>query len=681
MKKFLALLLLVTVLVAGMSFAVSAKTTLLDAKLIINGKTQTLKTHIEKDGAMYFVSVTELSDYDFTYSITDDEYVLTRYSTEIRVPKTGSTIYKNGKGFTCANAVRNVSEQNGTFYIFANILNEIFGNAQGTISDTQISIKLNAFTSTTAKTVKGKISLASGTAPAPIEYAVDVIGSETFTTKVQIAAGESSVNYSVPVYSDDTNFVIRCRQLNTDVTGYTNVNYYSYKETVSSPLKASSVGVATEVTADFSIPKSVTVSGNITGSGDGYIIVENSAGDVIGSTEFYSSSSAGYSVTIPGNSEGSYIRYKIYSGDGIVRYGYFNGTGTSAFESDAAVQNISINSVFNMNILTGKTISGTLVWNNSNASYCTIRAMTLDGKYITDANVYTSDAESFSIVVPSDKYTEYMLVVNTDDNTYAKYASSNGLTSRRSEAYVYNVSAGNMDYAILTIDDNAKTNVLYGQLKLPDGLIATEDINVYVYAGALTKNTSVTNGAYTIAETYTTNVTIPAGKKSVDYAISLGDSYAGEQIALGYISGGAAIANGYFDGYSKTLFSTDKDISFNAEKINNIDLVVVTDSVVDVTAVKDSDGNAYTSASKNKNTVNVTINNLTNITRTGTLFVGAYNSENLLISSAYTDYTIDGLASKSITAEMFGDAENAKFLKIFTIDENGTLITRDIVIL
>lgn len=681
MKKFLALLLLVTVLVTGMSFAVSANTTLLDAKLIINSKTQTLETHIEKDGAMYFVSVTELTDYDFTYSITDDEYVLTRYSTEIRVPKTGSTIYKNGKGFTCANAVRNVSEQNGTFYIFANILNEIFGNGQGKISDTEINIKLNAFSATTAKTVSGKVALASGTAASAMEYSVDVIGSETFTTNVTIPAGSASANYTIPVYSDDTNFIIRCRQLNTDVTGYSPVSYYAYKGTVTSPLNASSVGIATTLTADFAIPKSVTVSGNIAGDGDGYIIVENSTGDVIGSTEFYSSSSTGYSVTLPGNTEGAYVRYKVYSGDGIVRYGYFTGNGTSAFANDAAVQNTAINNVFNMNILTGKTISGSLTWNNENASYCTIRAMTTDGKYITDANVYTSDATTFSIVVPSDEYTNYMLVVNTNDSTYSKYASTTGLTAKRTEASIYNVASGDVGYAMVVVDDNAVTSELYGQLKLPDGLVATEDMNVYVYAGALTKNSSVVDGAYSIAETYTTNVTIPAGKKSVDYSISLGDSYNGEKIALGYISGGSSIANGYFDGYNKTLFSTDKDISFSAEKINNIDLYVVTDSVVDVTAVKDADGNAYTSASSNKNSVSVTIKNLTNITNTGTLFVGAYNSENVLVSSAYESFEIVGLSSMVITADMFGDADNAKFLKIFTIDENGSLVSRDIVIL
>jgi len=679
MKKFLAILLLTVVLVSGLSICASA-TTLLDAKLVINGKTQTLETHIEKRGAMYFVSVTELDDYGFTYSINDDEYVLTRYSTEIRVPKTGSTIYKNGKGITCANAVQNVSEQNGTFYIFANILNEIFGNGQGTISDSEINIKLNAFNATTSKTVKGKITL-SGTASAAMEYAVDVIGSETFTANVTIPAGASSVNYTVPVYSEDTNFLIRCRQLNTDVTGYAPVSYYSYKETVTSPLKASSVGVATEITADFSISKAVTVSGNITGNGDGYIIVENSAGDVIGSTEFHSSSSSSYSIVLPGNTTDAYVRYKIYSGDGIIRYGYYNVNGTSAFQSNAQAQNITANSVFNMNILTGKTISGTLDWSNSDASYCTVRAMTLDGKYITDANVYTSDATSFSIVVPSDEYSEYMLVVNTDDNTYSKYASYTGLTSKRAEAYVYNVSGGNVTHASVVIDDNAKTSVLYGQLKLPDGLVAAEDMEIYVYAGALTKNTSVANGAYSIAESYTTTATIPAGKSSVDYSISLGDSYAGEKIALGYISGGSAIANGYFDGFDKTLFSTDKDISFSAEKINNIDLYVVTDSNIDVTAIKDINGAAYTSASANKNTVKVSLNNLTNITLGGNLFVGAYDAENVLISSAYANYTLEGSKTTEITVTMFGDAENAKFLKIFTIDENGNLVARDIVIL
>ncbi len=677
MKKFLATLLVFTMLLCCIS--VSA-TTLLDAKLVINGKTQTLETHIEKRGSMYFLSVSELTDYGFTYSITDDAYVLTRYSTEIRIPKTGSTIYHNGRGFTCANAVQNPSLQNGSYYVFANIIKEFYCSS-ATISDTELNFRLSTFSATTAKNVTGTVSLASGTASTPIELSIDVIGSETFSSRVTIPAGSSSVTYSVPVYCEDTNYVIRCRQLNTEATGYAPVCYYSYMGTVSTPVNASSVGIATNITANISLPKTVNVSGNISGIGDGYVIVENSAGDVIGSTEFFSSSSSSYSITLPDNTNDAYIRYKLYSGDGVVRYGYLSESGTTGFRSEAASQSISINSVFNMDILTGRTISGSLTWANTDASYCTVRAMTLDGKYITDANVYTSDASSFSIVVPSDEYTEYMLVINTDDNSYSKYASTTGLTSRRSEANVYDVSVADYDIAMVTIDDNAKTSELYGRLILPDGLVATEDMNISVYAGALTKNTSVTNGAYSIAKTYTTNVTIPAGKSSVDYTISLGDSYAGEQIALGYISGGSSIANGYFDGYNKTIFSTDKDISFSAEKINNIDLYVVSDSKIDVTEIKDINGNIYNSASTDKNTVVVTLKNLTNITKNGTLFVGAYNSENVLVSSAYVEYALDGSTSNNLTAKMFGDAADAKFLKIFTLDENGSLIARDIIIL
>ncbi len=679
MKKFLALFLSVVLVISLLTIVASA-TTLLDSTLTIDNKTQTLKTHIEKKDGMYFISVSELADFNFTYTITPDEYVITRFDTEVRVAKKGNIIFLNGQQINFEKAVENVSVQNGTFYVNANILKDYFCSS-ASLSDTTINLTLNSFQPTVAKTVSGTVTLAEGTASSAMKYSIDVIGTQTFSANATIPEGSSSVNFTVPVYCTDTNYILRCRQLNTDVSDYSPITYFSYKGTVTNPVNASSLGIETNTSVNISIPKVVTVSGNIEGVGEGYVIVENSAGDVIGSTEFYSSSSSSYSVTLPGNTESAYVRYKIYSGDGVVRYGYYATNGTSAFENDSAIQSISINSVFNMNILTGKTISGSLIWNSTDAEYCTVRAMTLDGKYITDANVYTKDATTFSIVVPSDNYTEFMLVINTDDSTYSKYASANGLTSKRTEAIVYDISSGNADNASVVIDNNSKTSVLYGQLKLPDGLVATENMDIYVYAGALTKNSSVTGGAYSIAETYKTNVTIPAGKSSVDYTISLGDSYAGEKIALGYISGGSSIANGYFDGYNKTLFSTDKDISFSAEKINNIDLYVVTESVIDVIAIKDANGNAYTSNTENKNFVSVTIDNLTNISRTGTLFIGAYNSENLLISSAYENYNLEGSSTYVINAEMFGDAENAKFLKIFTLDENGTLIARDIVIL
>lgn len=679
MKKLLSLLLSVTLCVSAFVLPASAKA--VDTGLIINGSTKNLTTHIEYANDIYYVSVQELSNDGFTYSITNDCYVLTRYGTELKIDKKGDTVYKNGSSSSFENAVILPSVQNGSFYIAADLLKNCFCSS-ATINSSAVNLTLSAFSSTVSKTVSGKISLASGTATSDMEYSVDVIGSDTFSAKVTIPSGSSSVTYSVPVYSADTNFIIRCRQLNSaSVSGFASVCYYSYKETVTSPLDASSVGIATNAVANITVPSSITVTGDISGIGDGYLIVENSAGDVLGSSEFYSSSSTGYSVTLPGNTNDAYIRYKIYSGDGIVRYGYYTNNGTSGFKSDAAVQSISLNSVFNMEILTGKTISGTFNWNNSDASYCTVRAMTLDGKYITDANVYTKDTDTFGIVVPSDEYTEYLLVVNTDDSSFAKYASSTGLTTARADAIVYNVADGNISDASITVDENAKVRALYGRLILPDGLTATSDMSVTLYAGALTKNASVENGAYSIAKTYTTSVVIPAGKSSVDYSINLGTSYNGEKIALGYVSGVSSVANGYFDGYNKTLFSTDKDISFNAEKINNIDLYVVTDSPVDITSVKDSNGNDFTASSANKSDVVVTAENLTNIDREVTLFVGAYDATNTLISSGYVTFTAEGSSSKAVTVNMFGDAETAKFLKILTIDQNGWLVARDIVIL
>ena len=40
-----------------------------------------------------------------------------------------------------------------------------------------------------------------------------------------------------------------------------------------------------------------------------------------------------------------------------------------------------------------------------------------------------------------------------------------------SRGYVYNISSGDVSDASIVIDDNAKTSELYGQLKLPEGLV------------------------------------------------------------------------------------------------------------------------------------------------------------------------------------------------------------------
>lgn len=673
MKKFLALLMLITVCLAGfttVSFAAPV-----NLSLTVNGSAVTLSTHIEYSNSMYYISVSELEAFGFTYTENSSQYVLTRYNNELRVDKNSNTIYKNGVGSTFANAVVLPSKQNGTFYVSTQLVKDVFGGTVA-VSGTTIALTLPNFASDPAKTVNGTVSLGSGKASKDISLAITAFSdADNFTTTVTLPSGSSSVSYSLPVYSTETNFTIKCVKDNSTTA------YYSYAGTVGDRNDASSVGISGTFTANFTLADENTVSGTITGNGNGYLLVENEKGDVLASSAFYSSGSSTYSVTIPGNVTNAYIRYKIYNAEnGVVSNGYFGADGITPFESETVAVDLSLDRVFDMNLLTGKTISGTITWNNGDVTSATVRAMTTDGKYITTNKTYTSAESSFAVTVPGDAYTEYVLVVNSDENGFAKYVSANGLTSRLSEAVKYNVSGGDVAGASVIIDNVAKASVIYGQLKLPEGLTATSDIPVTLYAGALTKKSDVSNGAYNVTKTYTASATILAGEKSVDYAISL-DGYTGGNIALYYTAENTAVPVGYFDGYNSTVFSADKDISFNAEKTNHVDMYVVTNSSIDITAISDSNGNEFTASSTNKNSITVALANLTNINKTGKIFVGCYDNVNALIASGYSEYSLDGSADTNITVTLFGDTSAVKFLKIFTLDENGSLVARDIVIL
>ncbi len=674
MKKFLSVMLVIVLCLSMLCISASAK--VVDTGLTVNGTSVTLSTHIEYANGNYYISTKELTPYGFNASQTQKEYILTRYNTELRVEKSTSKVFINGVTSTFENGVI-LGSTNGTYYVASGLLANAFCTQHSATEDV-ITISLEDFQSSATKSLTGTISLASGTAPAEMEYSVSAVASEVYTTTVKIPAGSSSVSYTLPIQSTDTNFVIRCRQLNaSSVTGYTETSYYSYKGTVSSVTDASSVGIAASANANFTISKTKTVTGNISGNGNGYLLVTNNEGDVIGSTDFYSSSSSSYSVTIPGETTNAYLRYKIYDGDNAVQYGYFASDGTSAYESDASAVNTS--NVLDMNILTGKTISGSLTWNDASATSCTIGAMTADGKFVTDTNVYTTADSTFAIAVP-DTSSEYVLIVETNDNGFTKYVSNSGLTTKLSEAAVYNVASGNVASAAVVIDSTATANVLHGQLVLPDGLVATKDIPVTVYAGTLSKNTDMSTSAYSIANQYNTTATILTGTNSVDYSLDLG-SYNGEKIALAYMAGGAAYTNGYFDGDSATTFSVEKDISFDASEKNNINLYVVTESNLNIAAIKDASGADYTSGSANKNTVVVTLENLTNIDKSGKVFIGAYDNVNALVASGVASYTVDGSAAGNITVNIDGNMANVKFLKIFTLDTAGKLVARDIVIL
>ncbi|MDP4118901.1 MAG: hypothetical protein Q8873_06905 [Bacillota bacterium] len=679
MKKILSHSLLVILCVSLFTFTVSAK--VVSTGLTVNGDTVSLSTHIEYANQMYYLSTKELTSFNFTVSKNAKEYILTRYNKELRIEKDSSTVYSNGVESTFENAVILASEQNGAFYVSADLIGTVFCSSYDA-NASDISFTLANFTKNTTKNISGTITLASGTAANDMEFLITAVGNDTYSTQATISAGSGSASYSLPIYSTDTNFVLSCKQLNASaVTGYSPLSYYSYDGTVTEANAASSIAPGTSTTVNFNISPSVTISGNVNGSGNGYLIITNDEGNIVGSTDFYASSSSPYSLTIPGNTENAFIRYKIYSGSGDIQYGYFNGTSSAtAFENEATPLDLSFDQVFNMNILTGHTISGSLTWNNANVSSCKIKAVTADGKYITDTNVYTSSDSSFSITVPYDNYTDYVLMITTDDSTFAKYVTAGGLTTSLSEATVYSVASADVTNAAITIDGTSADRMIYGTVSLPDGLVATTDIPVTIYAGTLTKNEIMVASAYSIANEYSTNVTILTGTKSVDYSIDLGDSYEGTAIALAYKAGGASVTNGYFDGKSSTIFSTEKDISFDATKINNINLYVVTNSPIDITSIKDTGNNDYTLSASEPKTIVLSLKNLTNIDKNGTIFIGAYDNVNALVASGNATYSVDGSSNNTVTISMVGNISNAKFLKVLTLDSNKNLISRDIMI-
>ena len=678
MKRFLLILLSVMTLFTHFAFSTTAK--VVDTGLTINGSTVTLSSHIEYANGKYYISVNEFLPFGFTAEETAGEYVLTRYNKELRVSKNSSVVYKNGTRENYENGVILPSTQNETFYVSADLLANVFCN-NSNINQNNISLTLAGFTSTTEKVIVGTVTLASGTASEDLIYSVNATGSNTYSTNVKILKGQSSAAYRLAIYSADSDFILSCTQLNAnDVNGYAKLQYYSYKGTVASKKEASKLAISGNVTANFLIANTVNISGDLTGEGEGYIIATDNEGNVIDSTSFYSDGSTDYSLYVPTNTQSAFLRYKIYSDDGNIRYGYYGDNETTAFDAEAAVLDLSLAGIFNMDILTGSTISGTLNWSNSSADICTIKAMTLDGKYVTDANVYTSSDSTFSILVPDLDYTKYVLVINTNGSSFSKYASGTGLTNKLSNATVYNVSTGDITNASVTVDSNAEGKVIYGVLKLPEGLVASSDIPVKVYAGPFTKNSDMSVSVYSVANTYSTEVSIPTGQSQVEYELDLGTDYAGEKIALAYKATGTEITTGYFDGYSSTVFSTNKDISFNANLINNIDMYVLTNSATDITAIKDENGNEFTNESEKSN-ITVTLTNLTNIDRLGKIFVGGYDNVNTLIATGVSEYAIDGSVAEDITISIDGNTDNVKFLKIITLDSEGKVIAKDLIIL
>lgn len=402
--------------------------------------------------------------------------------------------------------------------------------------------------------VSGTVSIADGSAPAGgLVVTVSAKNDEDTTISyVTIPAGANSASYSIniPVGKDYS--------ISYEISAKNNLvscGYYNRTGTTYLPAKAELLDLRSEGKDNINITllNKKSINGTISlpygtapkGGMKVEIYAENAGDTWITIPE--GSNSAPYSLEVEPNVDGiGYkVNYRISAEYGLVNYGYYTPGGTVRSSKLASLVNANDRDVtgINMKMMQPRKVKGSISLPDGLTAplggiNLNINVLNeIDGASTVVTIPYRQNSVEYTVSVPpNDVGVENQYRVRYENwsnpvyTTYGYYGKA-GSTINFSYADPVDVHSKDIDGINMTL---LRKHIIAGKLDIPQGYtVPPEGLDVTVF---------VSNGM----ETYSSKVTIPNGKNSVEYSVHVEagsgykvyyyDEYNNELVTIGYYS-------------------------------------------------------------------------------------------------------------------------------------------------
>jgi len=436
------------------------------------------------------------------------------------------------------------------------------------------------------RTIKGTVGLPEGAA-ASRDITVTVIASNSIDsadTVVYIPKGSKEAAYTLLVPPNDSNDEYKVRYENWHDNSFADIGYYGSSETVRSADLAKGVNVRKEnaeginltliakktVSGKISLPYGTAPRGGLTVT----VYAENNTDKVISYVTIpEGKNSMDYSLSVPVG-KGYRIGYEMSIKNDFVPWGYYGNKGMVFMPGEAYLMNISSDiGGIDLELIEKKSISGKVILPEGTAPKGGIKI-----------EVYAEDAGDTWVTIPEGQsYAEYTMkvlpslqgsgykvkyVVSSDYGLVGYgYYNKNGTV--RNSKLAEPVDANYKDVANIDIE-LMKPRVISGKVSLPDGVAPS---------GGISLNIAIFNETDGNSQI----ITIPAGKSSATYSISVPPNDPGYEYTVRYENWSNKIYTtyGYYNSKGTTNnMSYAQLVDVNEKDASNIDMVLLKKATV-----------------------------------------------------------------------------------------------------
>ncbi|RXE59077.1 Ig-like domain-containing protein [Acetivibrio mesophilus] len=439
---------------------------------------------------------------------------------------------------------------------------------------------------TRPRTIKGTLRLPES-ATASRDITVNIVASNSIDsadTVVYIPKGSKEAAYTLAVPPNDDTDDYKVRYENWYDNSFASTGYYGSSETVRNADLAKGVNVRKENASGINITliAKKTVSGKVSlpfgtapkGGLTVTVYAENNTDKIISYVTIpEGQSSMDYSLSVPVG-KGYRIGYEMSIKNDFVPWGYYGIYGTAYMPANAHLMNVSNDiSGIDLSLIAKKSISGTVSLPEGTAPKGGIKV-----------EIYAEDAGDTWVTIPEGKssaeYTMKVLpnlqgsgykikyVVSSDyDLVGYGYYNKNGTV--RNSKLAQSVDANNKDVENIDIE-LMKPRRISGKVSLPEGVapLGGVSLNIAIF--------NETDGNSQI-------ITIPEGKSSASYSISLPPNDPGYEYIVRYENWSNKVYTTY--GYYNSKETTNNmshagPVNVNEKDASNIDMVLLRKAMV-----------------------------------------------------------------------------------------------------
>lgn len=425
--------------------------------------------------------------------------------------------------------------------------------------------------------------------------------SEITYKSVVIPAGSSSISYSIAIAPGSA--ASRVEYYVWDIKGLPIVRngYYGIRGTTALENEALPIdaGFSDRNGIDIKLIKGKVLSGSIIVPSDPNLQVNNLSGSInvdekVGGQSFQrllnsyldfgnaSNNTLAYSIIVPEYVDEAIVYTDLYStaGSNILRYAYYNTTGSVVYPEDAEIIALGASDKGNINIklLTGNTVSGTVYLpsglNISEPLYVSINIESLNqlkSYYSYGGTEIKAGSTSANYLITVPENLQFRLSYNIwqkhGHNIISRgYYTSAGTTPYRNSAEAITAvsSMAGANFNVL------QGNTISGTVSMPNGEVAP--------VGGLQVNVL----AYNLEANDSASLFIPAGANSVDYTLYLPVNKQSDNYKIYYYFYSTQV----YDGYVAQGYYSTQGTTFNYSMITPVDISSQNAVDIDLTILK-----------------------------------------------------------------------------------------------